>query len=267
MKRFFLTFLSMSMLYTLNAQDINKLEATIIKTPGFSALKIIETYSLHYSADIYSVSDRAVKFYQIISPNLFSFSLNIYNLDFSLYKTVTLSTPSGYRTSYLGFVTINMFNYDDKVEFIVAFTNQTETEKKDIVKLYNEDGNELFDFIDFIPYEAVKKNAEDYYILYGNVNDDYRYYSVKPSPTKVNETNIKRNALPYPNPAAQTINLPYQLKSGEQTDMQIYDVNGKLVATKRIDAAFDKIVLNVSGYEKGIYVYTYNGKSAKFVVE
>jgi hypothetical protein len=73
--------------------------------------------------------------------------------------------------------------------------------------------------------------------------------------------------MPYPNPAAQTINLPYQLNSGEQTDMQIFDVNGKLVATKRIDAAFDKIVLNVSGYEKGMYVYTYNGKSAKFVVE
>lgn len=72
---------------------------------------------------------------------------------------------------------------------------------------------------------------------------------------------------PYPNPAAHTINLPYQLNSGEQTDMQIYDVNGKLIATKRIDVTFDKIVLNVSGYEKGMYVYKYNGKSAKFVVE
>ena len=268
MKRIVFSFLLLSVFYALNAQDINKLETSLISTPGFSSLRIVETYSLHYYADFHSQSDRAVKFYQVISSDDSSFSFNIYNLDFSIYKTLEINCPPVYSLENIGFVTTNMFNYDDKVEFIVVFRKESETGAIFTTKLYNEDGNILFDFENFYPFDAIKKNGDDYFILNGSgVNNSYLYYSVKPSTTNVKETNIKRNSLPYPNPSKQIINLPYKLNIGEQATMTIYDMNGKQIATKQINSTFDKILLDVSGYVKGMYVYEYNGKSGKFLVK
>ena len=72
--------------------------------------------------------------------------------------------------------------------------------------------------------------------------------------------------LSYPNPAKTTINLPYRLKQGETSVMNIYNANGQLMETKKIDFVFDEIQLNVSGYTKGIYFYKVNGVSNKFIV-
>lgn len=70
----------------------------------------------------------------------------------------------------------------------------------------------------------------------------------------------------YPNPARNTISLPYNLNKGEQAEMLIYDVNGKMIEKKMIDSTFDKILLNVESYTPGIYFYSVNGVSHKFVV-
>jgi len=85
-------------------------------------------------------------------------------------------------------------------------------------------------------------------------------------PNALNEVvNIKFN--PYPNPAKQIINLPYQLEKGKQATMKIVDINGKQIISKLIDSSFDKLLLDVSEYQKGLYMYEYNGKSGKFLVE
>ena len=70
----------------------------------------------------------------------------------------------------------------------------------------------------------------------------------------------------YPNPARNTISLSYNLNKGEQAEMLIYDANGKMIEKKTIDSTFDKILLNVESYTPGIYFYSVNGVSHKFVV-
>ena len=72
---------------------------------------------------------------------------------------------------------------------------------------------------------------------------------------------------PYPNPTNATITLPYQLKQGETSVMRIYNVSGQLLETKQIDSMFEKVLLNVSRYARGVYFYEVNGVSKKFVVE
>ena len=56
------------------------------------------------------------------------------------------------------------------------------------------------------------------------------------------------------------------MNKGEQAEMLIYDVNGKMIEKKMIDSTFDKILLNVESYTPGIYFYSVNGVSHKFVV-
>ncbi len=46
--------------------------------------------------------------------------------------------------------------------------------------------------------------------------------------------------------------------------MNIYGINVELIESKRIDSVFDKILLDVSGYAKGTYLYEVNGASNRF---
>jgi len=77
--------------------------------------------------------------------------------------------------------------------------------------------------------------------------------------------NLKR--LPYPNPTNTAINLPYNLEKGETSVMRISSITGQLVEIIQIDFTADKILLNVSGYAKGVYLYEVNGVSNRFIVE
>lgn len=81
------------------------------------------------------------------------------------------------------------------------------------------------------------------------------------------EKTIRSFSHAYPNPARNTISLPYNLGKGEKAEMLIYDVNGKMIEKKTIDSTFDKILLNVESYKPGIYFYSVNGTSQKFVVK
>jgi len=201
--------------------------------------------------------------------------LTFYNFDYTTYKTVDIKTPKNAKYRDLLYLSTNTFNSDNFMEFILnlGFDDVNANTVFHPI-LYGEDGNVIYDFgvERIINLQTNSNNEIKLLTATGSTNTNdltvkvYGFNTQIPSDAKVLKVE-SYSQLPFPNPAAQTINLPYQLNSGEQTDMQIYDVNGKLVATKRIDATFDKIVLNVSSYEKGMYVYKYNGKSAKFVVE
>lgn len=69
----------------------------------------------------------------------------------------------------------------------------------------------------------------------------------------------------YPNPATLSISLPYTTKVA--TDMQVYGIDGRLVATRRVQPGCGTVTLRVDALPKGIYVYRMNGKSEKFIVQ
>lgn len=56
-------------------------------------------------------------------------------------------------------------------------------------------------------------------------------------------------------------------EDGETTSMSIYDLNGRLIERFNIGAHFNQVQLNVSSYSPGIYLYEYNGKSNRFIVQ
>ena len=49
--------------------------------------------------------------------------------------------------------------------------------------------------------------------------------------------------------------------------MNIFNINGQLIESKKIGYDFDKILLDVSGYAKGMYIYEVKNVSNKFVVK
>ena len=68
----------------------------------------------------------------------------------------------------------------------------------------------------------------------------------------------------YPNPAEFSVSLPYSTENA--TDMMVYSVDGKLMATRRVQPGSGIVTLRVDALPKGVYIYRMNGKSGKFIV-
>lgn len=69
----------------------------------------------------------------------------------------------------------------------------------------------------------------------------------------------------YPNPANSEIHLPYNLNDGN-AEMVIYDIQGREVARRALYGSESEVVLDITGYPQGVYVYRVDGVSRKFIV-
>jgi len=193
--------------------------------------------------------------------------IKLYNIDYSLYKSINL--PAGYVVMYAAFFTKELFSNDNKIEFIAHICKEEGDGEKIII--CNEDGMILKEFVNgyepFFSY-IYKVNGQFKLSMYNDNNNTTEIYSLPGTMSNaVPQTGSNIFQLPYPNPANSTITLPYQLKQGEISTMRIYNMNGQLIETKQIDSAFDKILLNVSNYRKGMYIYEVNGESKRFIVK
>ena len=196
------------------------------------------------------------------SSSITNGQVKLYNADFSLYKTINVP-----NAQVVNCVTRNLFNSDRKIEFYV-YTYNTNTGIFHSY-LYNEDGTVIKDFGDGSSGGGViKVNGQFKLFVNRLLNSTYTtdIYSLPGTVSAVPSQNVNEMQFPYPNPANSIITLPYQLKQGEISEMHIYNISGKLIETKHIDFVFDKILLNVSNYPKGEYIYEVNGVSNKFIV-
>jgi hypothetical protein len=200
--------------------------------------------------------------------------IKLYNTDYSLYKSINISLAD-YDCFSVYYFTKELFNNDNKIEFLVMFEKWDETDWKLTCKsiLYNEDATILKDFGESIDgfTHLIYKVEEQYKLFVYRTDSDGKttteIYSLPGKTTSIappTGNNISKS--PYPNPTNATITLPYKLNQGETSMMHIYNTNGQLIETQQIDAAFDKILLNVSRYTKGMYLYEVNGVSKRFVV-
>lgn len=69
----------------------------------------------------------------------------------------------------------------------------------------------------------------------------------------------------YPNPATLSVTIPYTTEAA--ADLQVFSIDGKMVATKRVQAGSGNMTLRVDALPKGVYIYRLNGVSAKFIVK
>ncbi|MDR0304433.1 MAG: hypothetical protein LBH98_06680 [Chitinispirillales bacterium] len=189
----------------------------------------------------------------------------IYNEDFSLRKSIDIPSLDGYKFS-ISEVSEKIFNLDNKLEFLVYFSNN-ELPNKTTLRLYNEDGNMLKDFgaaeINISGKLHLMSNGN--YVLIvnkGNYIVDYELFSqyeIYSLPGKGNTVSTQI--------VKKSTELAYKLRPGETATMKIYDVRGRLIDTKQVDYVFDRILLNTTNYSRGAYVYEINGVAKKFMVK
>ena len=212
-----------------------------------------------------------------------SVHIKAYNPDYTLIidKTYSLTPPTGYKTSYV-WVFKKVFNTDDNYELLVTFSKispvSNDNEASRLI-LYDSNKNVIKDFgagnmfyignMVYIINNGCKVPISRYLYNGGDLVANTEIYSVPgdPSAYDAGNTSVDSFSSPYPNPANTYITLPYKLNEGEFAVMNIFNINGQLIESKKIGYDFDKILLDVSGYAKGMYIYEVKNVSNKFVVK
>ena len=200
--------------------------------------------------------------------------IKLYNEDYSLYKSITIASPANYFIYNVN-CTKNIVTTDGKIALLVTFYNGSAGAGLTYaMRMYDENGTILKDF-GYMGYwwaniHITSNNKYRLTVIRNNSSNVYatEIYSLPGTvPIGVSSPQTTNYQPAYPNPANTIITLPYQLQQGEMSVMKIYNLNGQLVESKQIDYVFDKILLNVSGYAKGVYLYEVNGVSNRFIVE
>ncbi|MBQ6083940.1 MAG: hypothetical protein IJK92_06265 [Bacteroidales bacterium] len=211
-----------------------------------------------------------------VTTNKNTISINLYNGDHSVYKSINITPPYGYDYSDINYYSQTLFNDDEDIEFLVTYYNYSEDMNKiSICKLYNEQGSVIEDFgYSYYVYSSLyneggfKLKLEKRF--YNNDSNRFYYstevYSLPGTGYSLSENGVQVNNAPQ-NTSAKVVALPYLLNGGESADLFIYNMENNLVEKKVVDSTFDRIMLDVSGYAPGIYYYTVDGTSHKFIVK
>lgn len=70
---------------------------------------------------------------------------------------------------------------------------------------------------------------------------------------------------PYPSPAVHSVVLPYDAPVA--SDLIIYNIEGKVVATYHVQPGRGELTVNVEGMPSGMYIYRMNSRSGRFIVK
>lgn len=238
-------------------------------------INLEHTFTSNYQGVSWFISNsNGIMYYSITDTT--SNQIIIYNQDYSVYKSVTINRPTGY-SMVIANPSEQLFNTNNEIEFLILFLKYTTQNGYNTkIILYNENASVIKDFgtYDYFAYPYVVSNGNTSKLLIkvnsANTNSQFvdQVYSLPGSPANKVSNLKSSNVRPaFPNPSNTIVNLPYELENGQETIMNIYNSNGQLIEQKIIDSAFDRIILNVQSYKQGIYIYSYNGISNRFIVD
>lgn len=203
-----------------------------------------------------------IKFY---SNDTSDQTFTIYNLDHSIYKTVKLYVPDGASIGSLNSFYTDFINTDPLIEFTYSiwYKDSQNNNVKDTY-IINEDGELIKKFEK--AYLVTINCTENSNKLWVHKSESKEIYSLPTTLSHVPSMQVENTRFPYPNPAGETINIPYQL-SGKRGTVFIYGASGGLIEQKKVDGNFSDLQLDVSGYAKGMYYYKVDKQRGEFMVK
>lgn len=220
---------------------------------------------------VYNFDTRSQTMYYVLAYN--AQTAHFYNQDFSFYKSVTTPTIDGYEI-YMGHafknVSTEVFNTDTLIEFTFVYRGDAGGMSK--VFIFNENLIEIAAFDSATIWEIYQaKNGQIRMDLHKyewpSIVSNTQTYLLQVSPNAVNQQLSPKKSQPaYPNPSKTTVNLPYTLEAGETTEMKIFNMQGNQIRSLMIGSHFNKVILDISNFEPGVYIYRYKKKSGRFIV-
>jgi hypothetical protein len=245
-----------------------------IFTTGFFALlftalsaqvSLDKTYT--YSTAVVKLETLGYKYFLMDVPNE---QCRIYNLDHSLFKTITCKVPTDFYLADIKYVSQNLFDNDSGIELVFTFYKYVPTTTSYYYmynsKIINEEGT-VIQNIDGARYIYINQTGENTNKLFAYCYD----YSVFPEIIWTNIYNLPgmpvvssaiKNDAPeigigaFPNPASKTVTVAYKLPEPvSEGTLHLFDNTGRKISQFTIDPHSDHLSLDVSQYQRGVYHY------------
>lgn len=218
-----------------------------------------------YSTSVVRLETQGYKYYLMDVP---VGQCRIYNLDHSLFKTISCNVPSGFYLSDIKLLSENVFDSDPGIELLCTFYkyNSSQNYYEYDSKIINEDGSQIL-FIDGALYNYINKTGENTYKLLSYCYD----FSVSPEKVWTNIYNLPGTVVSaemlnekspdillnaFPNPATHTLKVAYSLPENvTQGTLHLVDNSGRQVKQFVVDHHTDFLMLDISKFQSGIYHY------------
>jgi Secretion system C-terminal sorting domain len=195
---------------------------------------------------------------------------NVYNLDYSIKKSVNISVPANWYLNDVAYVSKNMFNNDDLIEMLVVFyryvaVSDTTGYYEYTTKVINENGTELLNVqnggYSYIYTDGEGKSKLMIYTYDFSV-DPVTYgtniYSIPGAPSSIqNKFEKTKGPSPFPNPTKGMIQIPFKLKNiHSKGSIIITDINGQVIINHSVSGKQGTFSLDTGNLSSGQYLYT-----------
>lgn len=247
----------------------------LLAATGYTQVTLEHTYN--YSASLVKFETFGYKYYLMDVPGA---QCRIYNLDHSLYKTISCNVPADSYLADVKCLSEKQFDNDEGVELVYTWYKYIPTTDSYYYEygssIINEDGSPLVT-IPGARYVYINETGDNIWKLIAYCYD----YSVWPERIWTNiyklpgtpvysflneSERYDEDLKAFPNPAVTTVKVAYDLPPEvREATFFLFDPNGKLVRQFLVDSHTDHLLLDVSAYPAGMYHYylEYNNKRSK----
>lgn len=200
-------------------------------------------------------------------------TFKIYNESHTLINTFIAQIPNNYQIYIDGFsfggvlATDKLFNSNSNIEFLISLVNPTTWDYKFI--LINDSGVVLQQFNDRGKFGGIfKTNSGIYKMILKKVVTNSSLVDVYtlPGTLSINQQLLLGTQFKsYPNPTDTTITISNQLLAGENSILELFDINGQLLKQQPVSGHQGDITMDVSDLSSGVYVLKLKGETHKFI--
>jgi hypothetical protein len=225
--------------------------ALLASTAASAQITLEKKYPI--AVEPFKLANGALKFIGVVEA---ANQIRIYNADHSLLRQVTVPVAAGERVNYVEYGSDRLFNTNASLEFVVYLNTQS----SNTTRVMDESGATLLT-VDSCSYVTVHNTAVGAkMITYSESVTSGSYskvYGLGGTYTPLKTAGAKSDAVgqPYPNPATESLRLPYELKVGQVATLTVSTATGQTVKTYQVDNTFDHLVLNARELRAGVYLY------------
>jgi len=263
-------------------KNINLIMLVLITSNLFSQITLEHTYPKgKWQTSIVKLSNSGMK-YQWVDVE--AGVLKLYNLDHSLFKSMTFPVLTNATSTVIVHVSETTFDTDSKIEFMVYYQDDNNWINS-VTKIINETGTVILDATSETPAVNTDDGIDGFIfntpsgtkmILDNHSDSSAKVYSLPGTlfATAINPTeNFNQILETYPNPAENYIKVAYTLPTNiKEAIVSIYNAEGKLIKTYTIDNNYTELIIDTQEYSDGNYLCQINSNGTtisdtKFVVQ
>lgn len=200
----------------------------------------------------------------------------LYNNDHSLWKTINLSVPSNYYLYDIQFVSEDLFNSDNLIEFLYVSYNYNATLDYYTydTRIANENGSILLS----VPgggYSGIYKAETGSKLFVWVYNYAVTPYAVNTQVYKIpgqyntaineyEQSDVALRNRAFPNPTSGDITIEFSLPATiNKAELKVFTLAGTEVKSFVIDHSFNSLLINTADMAAGIYLYRIESEQFK----